>query len=98
HRDLHPFPTRRSSDLEYNRQTFNQLGNQFSRGQFSSQPIGTALETKDPNTGKVTLSGGDALADFLLGNLYQSTVAVAVANANYVDRKSTRLNSSHRTI
>ncbi|MES2391007.1 MAG: TonB-dependent receptor, partial [Acidobacteriota bacterium] len=32
----------------------------------------------------VTLSQGDALADFLLGNLYQSTVAVAVANANYV--------------
>ena len=36
------------------------------------------------HTGNATLSGGDALADFLLGNLYQSTVAVAVANANYV--------------
>jgi hypothetical protein len=70
--------------FEYNRQTFNQLGNQFSRGQFSSEPLSTALDTKDPITGKVTLAGGDALADFLLGNLYQSTVAVAVANANYV--------------
>ena len=70
--------------FEYNRQTFNQLGNQFSRGQFSSQPIATALQTKDPVTGAVTLSGGDALADFLLGNLTQSTVAVAVADANYV--------------
>jgi hypothetical protein len=69
--------------FEWNGQTFNQLGNQFSRGQFSSEPISTALETKDPSTGKVTLSGGDALADFLLGDLYQSTVAVAVANANY---------------
>jgi hypothetical protein len=70
--------------FEYNRQTFNQLGNQFSRGQFSSGPFTTALDTKDPVTGAVTLSGGDSLADFLLGNLQQSTVAVAVANANYV--------------
>jgi len=69
--------------FEWNGQTFNQLGNQFSRGQFFSQPISTALDTKDPNTGKVTLSGGDALADFLLGDLYQATVAVAVANANF---------------
>ncbi len=70
--------------FEYNRQTFNQLGNQFSRGQFSSEPLATALETKNPATGAVTLSGGDALADFLLGDLQQSTVAVAVADANYV--------------
>jgi hypothetical protein len=69
--------------FEHSKQTFNQLGNQFSRGQFSSQPIATALQTKDPVTGAVTLSGGDALADFLLGNLSQSTVAVAVANANF---------------
>lgn len=73
--------------FEYNRQTFNQLGNQFSRGQFFAQPISTALQTKatDAN-GKstVTLSGGDSLADFLLGDLSQATVAVAVANANYV--------------
>jgi hypothetical protein len=32
----------------------------------------------------VSLSGGDSLADFLLGDLSQATVAVAVANANYV--------------
>lgn len=70
--------------FEYDRQTFNQLGNQFSRGQFFSEPISTALETKNPSTGAVALSGGDSLADFLLGNLSQATVAVAVANANYV--------------
>jgi hypothetical protein len=68
--------------FEYNRQTFNQLGNQFSRGQFSSEPTATALQSG--TQGNATLSGGDALADFLLGNLYQSTVAVAVANANFV--------------
>jgi len=70
--------------FEYNRQTFKQLGNQFSRGQFFAQPISTSLQTKDPTTGVVTLSGGDSLADFLLGQLSQSTVAVAVADANYV--------------
>jgi hypothetical protein len=70
--------------FEYSRQTFNQLGNQFSRGQFFAQPISTSLETKNPSTGVVTLSGGDSLADFLLGDLSQATVAVAVANANYV--------------
>ena len=75
--------------FEYNRQTFNQLGNQFSRGQFNSGPYATALQTSVPvaNTpGQFTsaLSGGDSMADFLLGNLNQSSVAVAVANANYV--------------
>jgi hypothetical protein len=70
--------------FEFSRQTFNQLGNQFSRGQFFAQPISTAQETKDPNTGKVALSGGDSMADFLLGDLSQATVAVAVANANYI--------------
>jgi hypothetical protein len=68
--------------FEYNHQIFNQLGNQFSRGQFSSEPLATALQSGTP--GNATLSGGDALADFLLGDLYQSTVAVQVADANYV--------------
>lgn len=70
--------------FEYNRQTFNQLGNQFSRGQFSSQPLATALSTKAVGSTPAALSGGDSMADFLLGHLYSSTVAVAVANANYV--------------
>lgn len=76
--------------FEYNRQTFNQLGNQFSRGQFNAAPYATALQTSVPDTtpgnaGKFTaaLSGGDSMADFLLGSLRQSTVAVAVANADY---------------
>ena len=74
---------------EYNHQTFNQLGNQFSRGLFGTEPLATGLEVQSgssvtyaaPPTGGVS---GDSLADFLLGQLYQSTVAVAVANANYV--------------
>jgi hypothetical protein len=68
--------------FEYNRQTFNQLGNQFSRGQFGAGPFATALQSGTP--GNATLSQGDALADFLLGSLQSSTVAVAVAYANYV--------------
>jgi hypothetical protein len=70
--------------FEYNRQTFNQLGNQFSRGQFFAEPISSSLETKNPSTGAITLSGGDTLADMLMGDLSQATVAVAVADANYV--------------
>ena len=46
------------------------------------QALATALQSGTP--GNVTLSQGDALADFLLGNLQSSTVAVAVADANYV--------------
>ena len=67
--------------FEYNRQNFNQLGNQFSRGQFNFQPNVTALVTS--NGGKTTLTQGDAFAEFLLGQVQFSTVAVAVANANY---------------
>jgi Carboxypeptidase regulatory-like domain/TonB dependent receptor len=64
--------------FEYNRQNFNEFGNQFLRGQFTSEPLTTSLLSG----GK--LVGGDALADFLLGNLQSSTVALAPANANYV--------------
>ena len=60
--------------FEYNRQNYNQVGNQFSRGNFVFQPNATQSSTK---------TGGDAFAEFLLGDLYQSTVAVAIANANF---------------
>jgi hypothetical protein len=66
--------------FEYNRQNYNQVGNQFPRGQFSFQP-NTTQSAPDPVTGKRT--GGYAFAEFLLGNLYQSTVAVAIANVKF---------------
>lgn len=59
---------------EYTRQNYDQVGNQFARGQFTFQ----ANATLSP-----ALTGGDSFADFLLGDLYQSEVAVAVANANF---------------
>ena len=70
-----------SMDLgfQYDRQTFNELGNQFSRGVFNFQPYATA--TYDAN-GKA--SGGSGLADFLLGDVHDSTYAVQIAQANYV--------------
>src|SRR5262249_46514981 len=49
--------------FEYNRQNYNQVGNQFSRGQFVFQPNVTQSLTK---------TGGYAFAEFLLGSLYQS--------------------------
>ena len=68
--------------FEFSRQTFNQLGNQFSRGLFGFGPFATALKSGAP--GSASLSGGDALADFLLGDIYTSSVSLAVANANYI--------------
>ncbi len=61
--------------FEFNRQHYNQVGNQFSRGNFVFQPNATQSSTR---------TGGDAFAEFLLGDMFQSTVAVAIANATYV--------------
>ncbi|HTS62158.1 MAG TPA: TonB-dependent receptor [Candidatus Acidoferrales bacterium] len=59
---------------EFMRQNYNQVGNQFSRGQFTFQPNATQSSS---------LTGGDAFAEFLLGDLYQSEVAVGIANATF---------------
>jgi hypothetical protein len=61
---------------EFRREHFNQIGNQFARGQFSFQPNAT----QDP----ITKTGGNTYADFLLGDLYQSEAAVAVGDAAFV--------------
>jgi len=60
--------------FEYNRQNYNQVGNQFSRGQFNFQANATRAADN---------SGGNALAEFLLGNPFSATVAVAIANARF---------------
>jgi outer membrane receptor protein involved in Fe transport len=57
---------------EYNRQNFNQFGNQYLRGGYTFNPNAT----ESPNK-----TGGDAFADFLLGDIYQSTEALQAANA-----------------
>jgi hypothetical protein len=63
-----------SFGFEYMRQNFNQVGNQFARGQFTFQPNATQ------STGH---TGGDTFADFLLGDMYQSEAAIAIATANF---------------
>jgi outer membrane receptor protein involved in Fe transport len=60
--------------FEYTRQNFNQIGNQFSRGQFAFQPNATMSTDR---------KGGDAFADFLLGDLWNSIVAVALAQSEF---------------
>jgi hypothetical protein len=60
--------------VEYNRQNFNQIGNQYSRGQYAFNANATQSATR---------TGGDAFAEFLLGNIYQSTVALSVAEVQF---------------
>ncbi len=60
--------------VEYNRQNYNQIGNQFSRGSFTFQANTTRSATN---------TGGYAFAEFLLGNIFASTNAVAIANARF---------------
>lgn len=64
--------------FEYDRATYNELGNQFSRGVFGFYNNATANIVN----GKAV--GGSALADFLLGDMHDSTYAVSIADANYV--------------
>ena len=61
--------------FEYNRQNFNQEGNQYLRGGFAFSPNAT----QNPNT----RSGGDAFAEFLLGYIFQYTTALQIANATF---------------
>src|SRR5579872_911155 len=60
--------------FEYDRQNFDQLGNQYSRGQYSYSANATQSAAH---------TGGDAFAEFLLGDVFQSTLAVAAAQANF---------------
>jgi len=60
--------------FEYDRVNFNQIGNQYSRGQYSFQPNATQ---------NAAHQGGDSFAEFLLGDIFQSTIAVAVADAKF---------------
>jgi hypothetical protein len=60
--------------FEYQRDNFNTLGNQFLRGQYTFQPNATQ---------SLTHTGGDAFAEFLLGDMFDSTVAYQDAVANF---------------
>jgi len=67
--------------FQYDPQTFGETGNTFPRGAFSFQANATA-EVSSP--GVVVSGTGSGFADFLLGDLYESTYAVEEAATNYV--------------
>ncbi len=60
--------------FEYNRQNFNQTGNQFARSDFIFQPEATRSSSN---------TGGDAFSEFLLGYMYESETAVSLASAKF---------------
>jgi len=62
---------------EYRRDNYNQVGNQFARGNF----IFDGNATKNP---AIAGSGGDEFADFILGQVKRSEAAVAIASAMFV--------------
>jgi hypothetical protein len=67
--------------FEYNRQNFDQEGNQYLRGGFAFSPNAT----QNP----ATKSGGDAFAEYLLGYIFQSTTALQIAQlADYRNAES----------
>jgi hypothetical protein len=61
---------------EIRRDQYNQVGNQFARGQFTF--------TRNA-TNNLALAGvsGDPMADFLLGETFQAEAAVSIANARF---------------
>src|SRR5205085_9755519 len=90
HRDLHSFPTRRSSDLEYK----ESLGCEV-----CGETHPACLEFHHINPKEKRFSVG-RLNDYLSVRLMKSEIAkcrLLCANCHR-DRKSTRLNSSHSQI
>ncbi len=83
-----------SLGFEYDPQTFGEAGNTFPRGAFSFQANATA-EVSSP--GVVVAKTGSGFADFLLGDIYESTYAVQEALANYVRNvKSAYFNDTYK--
>src|SRR3954447_20953435 len=66
---------------EIRRDRYNQVGNQFARGQFTFDGSLTGITGTNPST----RVGGDAFADFMVGYSKRSEAAVAIASANFRD-------------
>ncbi len=66
--------------FDFDRETFNELGNQFSRGSFPFEANATALVT---SPGVLAPDTGDGFADFLLGLPYAPAYAAQIAQADY---------------
>jgi hypothetical protein len=61
---------------EVRRDNYNQVGNQFARGQFTFDGNATQNPQSAGNT-------GDSFAEFLLGHTYQAEAAVSIADARF---------------
>ena len=71
---------------ELRRDAYNQVGNQFARGQFSFITTSTnsfRLETNAANQQVARAFGGNAFADYLIGQINQSEAAVSIAKAEF---------------
>jgi hypothetical protein len=67
---------------EARRDEYNQVGNQFARGSFLFDINASAITIKNP-AGALASSGGDAFADFMLGQTKRAEAAVAIAQAAF---------------
>src|SRR5207248_11436047 len=93
----HSFPTRRSSDLEYRRQALLQ-GDDVAVEAKAGHDVDVRGDILRPG---VDVEEGDHAAhDDVLGVLVSQEIELGEyrAHVRQADRKSTRLNSSHRTI
>jgi hypothetical protein len=66
---------------ELRRDAYNQVGNQFARGQFSFITVATNSFRLENNVARAF--GGNSFADYLLGQLNQSEAAVQIARAQF---------------
>ena len=66
---------------EVRRDAYNQVGNQFARGQFSF--ITTSTNSFRLENGAARAFGGNAFADYLIGQINQSEAAVSIAQAQF---------------
>ncbi|BDC48797.1 hypothetical protein F183_A11130 [Bryobacterales bacterium F-183] len=67
---------------EVRKDEYNQVGNQFARGQFGFQRIATNNFALNASNAAVAV-GGDPFADFMLGQLNQSEAAVSIARGQF---------------
>ncbi|HYZ87244.1 MAG TPA: carboxypeptidase-like regulatory domain-containing protein [Bryobacteraceae bacterium] len=67
---------------EVRRDEYNQVGNQFPRGSFLFDVDATRTVVRN-SSGSLVGSGGDAFADFLLGNTKRAEASVAIAQAEF---------------
>jgi hypothetical protein len=68
---------------EIRKDEYNQVGNQFARGQFGFQRNATNNFRLNASGNAATPFGGDPFADFMMGYLNQSEAAVSIAKGEF---------------